>query len=435
MGKRKAPYQHADGGNCWTENCRIRLGKNTNTGFKRPDNATVKLPAKVDTVPVLDKKTGVTLINTIAPLEAFEKATKDGRLISQTHPEYPYRIYKYSILTQYRKDWDEVTMAARGLIVNHETGEIVARPFEKFFNHNEGLTPEEDLTGPFRVAEKMDGSLGILYAAPDGELEITTSGGFSAVQAKVASEIYQAKYNGNWEPNPELTYMYEIIYPSNRIVVDYHEERDIYLLGAVNKGTGRSVPLEEITEWKWKRAKEYDNFDNLTAVVNAPDPGIKEEGYVVHFLNSDRRIKFKHQEYLQVHRIATGVNSRRIHDLLASGMGDQIDDFRKNVPEEFIVYVDDTRADLENQFNTLKSNYEQKYAAFAKTLPKDASKKDKAIAIQKAFPESERAQMFSMMNGQGVDTKSIWRDIRPPFEKGFWATGSGIEPEDEEKES
>lgn len=61
---------------------------------------------------------------TKANLEAY---VNEGWLIKQVHPTLPLTIYNYSQATQYEGKWDEVTLAARGLVMDNN-GTIVARP-------------------------------------------------------------------------------------------------------------------------------------------------------------------------------------------------------------------------------------------------------------------------------------------------------------------
>lgn len=373
-----------------------------------------------------NQATDTPTIDLIAPLEQFQQAVKDGRITGQKHPEYPYVIYKYSQATTYTKDWDDITLASRGLVVNQETGEIVVRPFKKFFNYTENLTPEHLLTGKFVVADKLDGSLGLLYKNPKGEYEITTAGGFQSEQAAHATRVYKEKYDGKWNPNPNLSYHYEILYKNNRIVVDYGDTDDIYLLGAVNKKTGKSVPLSKLKEWKWNRAEEFNNFSSLSEIENAEDPGISREGYIVHFVETDTRVKFKFAEYLQVHKLATGLNSRRIHSELKAG-GKNLEEFKMNAPEEFKDYIETEEAKLTSQFKVKKQEVLSAYQSLVDSLPADADQKAFAVAAQKSVPKEHLSQMFTIRSRGAVNEDKIWDSIEPPFEKGFWAAGNGAE--------
>lgn len=47
-------------------------------------------------------------------------------------------IFNYNTMAQYEGRWNFFERVSRGLIINHQTGEIVARAFDKFFNWGEG---------------------------------------------------------------------------------------------------------------------------------------------------------------------------------------------------------------------------------------------------------------------------------------------------------
>ena len=75
-------------------------------------------------------------------LATLEKYYKDGLLHKQTHPTLDLTIWNYSPRVQYERLWDDITIQCRGLVTNTK-GEIVARPFKKFFNYEE-YKPEEN---------------------------------------------------------------------------------------------------------------------------------------------------------------------------------------------------------------------------------------------------------------------------------------------------
>ncbi len=55
-----------------------------------------------------------------------------------THKEFPeLRIFEYTAKAMFDREWNDVTMKTRGLIVNWSTKEVLARPFDKFFNYGE----------------------------------------------------------------------------------------------------------------------------------------------------------------------------------------------------------------------------------------------------------------------------------------------------------
>lgn len=365
-----------------------------------------------------------THVSVIASLEEFQQAVENNLIFKTSHPEYPYSIYKYSQSCTYSASWNEVTMASRGLILHDETGEIIARPFPKFFNYSEGKTPEHLMVGDIHVTEKKDGSLGISFINPQGELEITTAGGFQAEQAAHATELYNERYKGNWEPREGYTYLWEIIYPENRIVVDYGDEDDIHLLGAVEIATGKSLTVDEITEWKWKKATTYDGFESMEAVVNAPEKS-NAEGYIVHFKESNTRVKLKFSEYLEIHKIATGLSEFSLHNLLATGGREKIEEYRSYAPEEFLNFIDENVAKIEKRYNAEESRIKKVYEDLVAKLPKDVEQKDFALAVQKEVPKELNSHMFSLRAGRGVNAKSIWESIKPVYTKSFWSANNG----------
>lgn len=129
----------------------------------------------------------------------------EGWLYSQHHPSLPLIIWNYSQSTQFEGFWNDITLATRGLVTD-ESGNVVARPFKKFFNIEEGrFTPTPD----YKVFEKMDGSLGILFYYND-EWIFATRGSFTSDQAIRGRQILN-KYKYRYLPT-DTTYLFEIIY-------------------------------------------------------------------------------------------------------------------------------------------------------------------------------------------------------------------------------
>lgn len=220
-------------------------------------------------------------------------------LKSQTHPRLPLTIWNYAPECQYSKDkWDEVTTLCRGLIVDTETNEIVGRSFRKFWNEGEKLyTPTET----FSVWEKMDGSLGILFNYK-GQWIITSRGSFTSPQAMKAQQMIQAKYDLSGL-DPDTSYVFEIIYPENRIVIDYGSEEALYFLAAF-KRSGEEIyplPVEQITKAKFPICKSYPEYTEY-AQLHQLD-WTNHEGFVIRF-STGERMKIKFENYLELHRMA-----------------------------------------------------------------------------------------------------------------------------------
>jgi tRNA splicing ligase len=138
-------------------------------------------------------------------LPKLNKYHNDGLLYKQTHPTLPLTIWNYTPAVQYGEKWDEVTLQCRGLVTDTE-GNVVARPFKKFFNLEENKhTPTSD----FEVFDKMDGSCIILFYYND-EWIFATRGSFTSEQAIKAKELSSKYPLKNLDKNN--TYVFEIIY-------------------------------------------------------------------------------------------------------------------------------------------------------------------------------------------------------------------------------
>ena len=174
--------------------------------------------------------------------DKLDKLVGEGWLISQVHPTLDLTIYNYSQKTQYEKMWNEETLSCRGLVLD-SWGNVVARPFKKFFNLSEVEGEIPDL--PFEVFEKMDGSLGIFFWY-NGNPIFASRGSFTSDQSKVGWEILKGMDYKNLKRG--VTYLFEIIYPENRIVVDYGDTEKLVLLGAVETSTGEEIPYSGIGE-------------------------------------------------------------------------------------------------------------------------------------------------------------------------------------------
>jgi RNA ligase len=382
-------------------------------------------------------------------LEKLEKYYEEGLLIKQTHPTKDLTIWNYTQKVQYEKLWDEVTLQCRGLVTNSK-GEIVARPFKKFFN----LEEIDSLpSGDFKVYEKLDGSLGILFYyetelsderryniwfnnnyetgmerffdpnnLPDydnpyyeptpkkeGEWILASRGSFISEQSVRGTEILK-KYNLS-PLSHEYTYLFEIIYPSNRIVVDYGEDEKLILLGIVhNMIDDFELPLDSTTfieETGFEIVKEYNLGDNIHLLKNTISND--NEGYVLKFNNRPiQRIKIKGDEYVRLHRIITNISNRDIWEYLKEGK--PLDELLEKVPDEFYNWVKNTVSDLQNKFDTIKNNVELEFKELI-------NKKEFA---EKIIENPNKSFLFKRLDSYSNQLNDmIWDSIYPTYSKPF----------------
>ena len=225
-------------------------------------------------------------------------------------------------LTQfsYRKgldtaDFNPTLILARGLILDEQKQEIVALPLPKFFNVGELKEGRHDSLlrfldyqhkgGLYQVTEKVDSSLGIVYFYND-KWNVSTKGSIeNSEQSKKGTSIL-ARYKIEYL-NPIYTYLVEIVYPENRIVVPYKEEK-LVLLRMYNNTTYEDMgneltSLAELTGFDLPKVYE-PNFDAL--VKSTKYLPYTKEGYVLQYQNGLLE-KLKGEEYCKIHRILSRV--------------------------------------------------------------------------------------------------------------------------------
>jgi len=323
----------------------------------------------------------------------------DERMVMvQKHPDADLFIYNYTNKAQYDRVWNEITLQSRGLILD-ACFNIVARPFRKFFNleeHPPGEIPDE----PFEVYEKIDGSLGILYWLNDKPY-IATRGSFISDQAVHATRILNERYAHTFDKlNRNATYLFEIIYPENRIVVDYGDKDDLVLLAVIDNGTGLDLPVPDIG---FPIVKKYDGVNDLNLLHALTEEN--KEGFVIKF-KSGLRVKVKFEEYLRLHRIITGVSNVVIWEHLSEGRS--FEDLLEKVPDEFYEWVKKTSNELSAQYNTILSDSKNSFKQFD-------TRKETALYFQtQKYP----AVLFAMLDGKPYD-KIIWKMVRPEYARPF----------------
>ena len=340
----------------------------------------------------------------LVDLDKLNSLVEQHYLSVQKHPTEDVLIYNYTQKAQYDRYWTDETLMCRGLIVRPD-GTLVARPFVKFMNYEEhqGPLPLE----PFKVTEKLDGSLGILYFVGNTPY-LATRGSFTSEQAKRGTEILHTKYD-NFHFKDYCTYLFEIIFKGNRIIVDYGEMEDIVLLAVIHTDTGQEYDIHnmpyEVT-WPFPVAKHYDRVSDITSLRELEEAN--KEGFVIRF-QSGLRLKIKFAEYVRLHRLLTQINARVIWDLLRNNQ--PFDDLLERVPDEFYTWVSKTRHDLLAQYGLIEAHC-QMMAHSVQHLP---ARKDQAALIVK---EQYSGVIFSMLDHKNYQ-EAIWKVLRPQAEKPF----------------
>lgn len=383
-------------------------------------------------------------ISDLFSLDDLEASITAGHTTRKAHPSLPLSILTYTRAAQYDRAWTSVTTRCRGLIADDKTGDIIAWPFPKYFNVAEHALghdyapplPDE----PFEVYDKVDGSLAVVFHYA-GRWQVASKGSFISTQATWAQRRLDGKDSSALTPG--VTYLAEILYPQNRIVVNYGDRQDLVLLAAFGKD-GTEVPLADaapawrpigsvVTVWPaMPLAELLAMTESNTLPGGGAATGTDAEGFILRFA-SGVRAKAKLSEYVRLHKVLTGVSERdiwRSHgiqrfaglpakrvaqtlgclaaDITAAG-GRPLDALLEQVPDEFDAWVRGVIARIEKDVADRERAIDDAYRSLAHLTG------DRAVFARaaQALPDAAvRPAMFLRLEGRTTEL-ATYRSVRP----------------------
>jgi RNA ligase len=263
-----------------------------------------------------------------------------------------YTVINYVVAMPYTFDMvssDDLTGAiqreCRGLIFDRD-GNIMSRPFHKFFNINEReetQTHVVDMTQPHVIMEKMDGSM-IRPILVDGYLRLATKMGVTNVamdaEAWLAAQDPSLKEWLRRCVEDSVTPIFEWVSPFNQIVLAY-EEADLVYLGTRDNATGAYVMD---TSCPFTFVPRYGSVEGNIADYVARQRGAEgREGDIIRFADG-HMLKVKNDWYVRIHKtVERIVFDRNIVDLI---INEEVDDVVPMLPQ---VQADRVR-DFETRF-------------------------------------------------------------------------------------
>ena len=346
-------------------------------------------------------------IEQLLDMKLLKKMVDEGYVRFGTHREFPeLRIYEYTAKAMFEREWNSVTMKTRGLIVNWDTMDVLARPFDKFFNYGEPSQLHQirlEMEDEVEVYDKLDGSLGILYRRPDGFLAIATKGSFHSEQADWATKEIR-KYMTTHFREDEMTWLFEIIYKDNRIVVTYDFE-GLVLLGARDIDFGDTYAPDELLDWKGRKATHFRYKTLREALEASPRPNA--EGYVIYLPEFDVRVKLKQEDYLKLHKTVFSFGPQYIYDRLDQGQSEE--QILAGLPDEFHKEAQTLMAGFLLEHMRIRSKVLRQYKEIYK---EGMTKKEYALAVKEHeydYPQF----MFTLFDKQPDHAERIWKTLNP----------------------
>jgi RNA ligase len=299
------------------------------------------------------------------------------------------------------RDSDKLAQQCRGLILRTADGSpmvedkplgetvIIARPFDRFFNHGQEAAAEVDLSHPeTAIFEKLDGTLCILHfddvhgewhiatrSVSEANLQVGSWAGmhtFRSLFEKALSETLGVKFS-EWtgDLSKGHTYMFELCTPMNQVVVK-HDNYSITLIGCRETQTGHEAWPDEIAPQirvPHVARHRFGHVEEMLEFVRQRDP--KQYEGIVACQETEpgifRRIKIKNAQYLAYSRLKDAIQSPR--NVMTLILGKNLDDALTVMPDEVKEKSLAMQEGIRRMFQGYKRDYNQLYKSVCESVP------------------------------------------------------------------
>lgn len=305
-------------------------------------------------------------------------------------------------------------------IVGHT--DVLAWPMNRFYNHGDINAAKIDWTDPaLRIYEKLDGTMIVVYWDPlhtkwyaatravseadhpmNGDLDPMTFSDLFFDALRKTREATSEKpitwdvdgYDKVIHLNKELTYVFELTSPKNRVVVRYDVPR-VTLLAARHTQTGKELAIETMRLEHVKRPQTWEFKDVLALekFVDCSDPAELEGAVVCD--SRFRRLKVKNKSWVLSSRAKDMVTVSRRSALEAIIMG-KIDDvlplLETSIAEQLLT--------MNEQMQTYLTSIDRKFAV----LYADAAGNRKHFAEQVLLSDDWATPYFNLWDKRAATT-------------------------------
>ena len=320
-----------------------------------------------------------------------------------------YTVINYNVMMADTFDCN-IRRELRGIIFDTETGEILRRPFHKFFNVNEREETQDhvvDLSQEHRILEKLDGSMIAPFIVNDQMIWGTKMGATDV--AKPVEEFVEA--NSHYRQFAKFTIsrgytpIFEWCSRKQRIVLDYKEDQ-LILTAIRDLTTGRYMShdlMEAHAEsYRIPVVRAFEPQTDMKAFVQYVRDLEDREGFVVRFADG-HMLKLKCHWYLQIHKAKEAIlQDRNIVELI---LDNKLDDVKAHLQAE----DRDRLSQFEYDFNleVASSCISIEYILYG-IKADGVDRKTFALEIAPNFSQYDRAAVFSCWD----DISKVYDTVR-----------------------
>lgn len=214
-------------------------------------------------------------------------------------------------------EWSQDNLIFRSSVWDKD-GNLISPSLKKFFNLYEkpGLNPTPNSLNGWAVHEKIDGST-LIATSYNKQIQIRSRGTFDARGLDNGSEFYELlnrfpEFSEYLLLYSNYSFIFEIVSPSQRIVIDY-PELDFYLLHIIDKEDYSLFDDDHLDHvanlFDFKRPKRY-SFEDFNSLVMDVQQWQESEGVVIR--NDQHLVKIKSLNYLKLHTFKSDLSLKNL---------------------------------------------------------------------------------------------------------------------------
>jgi putative RNA ligase len=298
---------------------------------------------------------------------------------------------------------EAIRRECRGLMFNKQ-GEIIRRPFHKFFNINERAETKEheiDWHLSYQTLEKLDGSMVTPFFDQGKYIRWATKMGITSVAMQAECFVGQ---NHNYIDFADhmltkgFTPIFEWCSPQQQIVIRYPKD-NLILTAIRNMKTGEYADHMLLNSWGRSFGIPVVGILDMPADWCVFGEGTDIEGTVIRFDNG-HMLKLKTDWYVRIHKAVSGLVFEK--DILAHIYNETLDDLlpflNDKDKEEVLHYAKQVRYGFQNTMEQVLGAFEAAHRMGRKNfgLSKDYPHMVRAVVFDNWQSELESSQIIDV---------------------------------------
>ena len=317
--------------------------------------------------------------------------------------------------------WTQKNKIFRSSVWSHD-GNLVSASFPKFVNWGENPEnfPIPNSLNNTNIVLKLDGSTAIVDII-ENQLNVRTRGTINVENTENKEDFYfcLSKYPKieTWiRNNPNYSLLFEITTPNQKIVIDYGDTPEFWLIGAINKNDYSLMMQKQLDQLAFELQVPrpvYFKFKSIPELLEQIKQWINLEGCCLYFNKDQSILKIKSDDYLRKHAFKSQATFENTVELFFQFDMPVYQEFEKKLIELFDY---ECFTMVRGFISTICEAYHtevvaivagmQRYVDKIKSLP---SRKDQAFDIISSYgKETNRSSyVFNILDGKALTKEQL----------------------------